>query len=127
MSRTSRRTSRRTARAATVAVAATGVAGLVLSGPAGAATAAGAASVVDRETVQARLDADGDVRSARLYEQLTVVGDGRVEVVDPTSDEGVRDLDGFDAPSTRDGEARYVLDVDGPSGGPSPTTRAISP
>ena len=104
---------RRTARAATVAVAATGVAGLVLTGPAGAAAAASATSVVDRETVQARLGADGEVESVRLYEQLTVVGDGRVEVVDPTSDEGVRDLDGFDAPAVRGGSARHVLDVDG--------------
>jgi putative membrane protein len=117
------RPSRRTARAATVAVAASSVAGLVLTGPAGAAATSTAATVVDRETVQARLDASGEVRSARLYEQLTVVGDGRVEVLDPTSDEGVRDLDGFDAPQTRDGwRATSSTSTAAPSAARSPST-----
>lgn len=95
-----------------------GVLALALSGlaPALAATAATDPStpqVLNRETVQAELDSDGDLDVARLFSQLTVVGKGTVEIADPVSTKGLRNLDGFTAPKVRDGEALYTIDVDG--------------
>jgi putative membrane protein len=105
-----RRTAQRTT---TVLGVAGGLAGLTLAGPAAAAATAGAPEVVNRETVQAQLDATGKVESARVYNQLTVLGKGQVSVQDPTSGTGLRDLDGFSAPVVRDGKAQYAISVDG--------------
>ncbi|HWG94364.1 MAG TPA: hypothetical protein VNU66_09090 [Mycobacteriales bacterium] len=106
-----RRTAQRTT---TVLGVAGGLAGLTLASPATAAAAAdGAPTVVNRETVQAKLDATGELQGARVYNQLTVLGKGSVSVQDPTSGSGLRDLDGFSAPVVRDGKAQYSITVDG--------------
>jgi putative membrane protein len=88
---------------------------LALAGSASAATAAsdGTPQVVNREVVQAELDSAGKLDVARLFSQLSVVGKGTVDIADPTSSKGLRNLDGFGTPSVRDGKALYTIHVDG--------------
>jgi putative membrane protein len=96
--------------AAVLTVAATGLA----SATGAAASARGQAGrITNRETVQADLRSDGSVRTARLFSQLVVDGDGAVHVVDPSATKDLRDLDGFSKPSTRDGNAVWDIDVHG--------------
>lgn len=106
----------RTIRRSTTAVGvAGGIAGLTLATPlaASAATSDPTPQVVNRETVAAKLDSTGKLDSAHLFNQLTVLGNGKVTVLDPTSGKGLRDLDGFSTPLVRDGKAQYTIDVDG--------------
>ena len=72
-----------------------------------------AITVVNTETVQARLDAAGRLDEARLYEQLTFTGDGTATVVNPTATGGLRNLDGFGGFTVRDGQMHATVDVDG--------------
>jgi putative membrane protein len=90
-------------------------AALVIASPIGAAAASSnePAIVVNRETVQAELNASGSVDTARLFSQLVVTGDGTYKVLDPTSGKNIRDLDGFSAPSVKNGMADYTIDVHG--------------
>ncbi|HWH30342.1 MAG TPA: hypothetical protein VNU26_15555, partial [Mycobacteriales bacterium] len=113
--RIQRSVSRNLTRSATAVGVVGGLAGLTLTGPVAAAAAAtaGEPQVVNQESVEVLLDAAGEVQEQRLYSQLTVLGDGTVTVLDPTSGKGVRDLDGFSAPLVRDGKAQYSIDVDG--------------
>lgn len=69
--------------------------------------------VTNTETVQARLDASGMVREARVYEQLTFTGDGSARVENPVSERGLRNLDGFGAPAVSGGSLRTSVDVEG--------------
>ena len=94
--------------AAALAVSILGTAPGATAGP-----TATAERIVNRETVRVDLSPTGAVRSKRLYSQLVVEGDGAVRVADPTSTEGLRDLDGFSAPRTEDGKAVWDIDVDG--------------
>ena len=121
----------RTALRATQAVVGTTALALVLVAPAAAAPlglAPGAApaatdgdeavatrdvTVVNTETVQARLSPTGELRSARLYEQLSFTGSGRVTVANPTSVQGLRNLDGFGGFSVASGVMTTTVDVDG--------------
>jgi putative membrane protein len=80
---------------------------------ASAGALASADSIVNRETVRVDLHPDGSKKVARLYSQLVVDGNGTIRVADPTSTEGLRDLDGFSKPRTEDGKAVWDLDVDG--------------
>lgn len=91
------------------------IAAVVLASPAGAAVAAGSepAIVVNRETVQAALTSSGALDTARLFSQLVISGDGKVSIADPTSGKNIRDLDGFSAPSVKNGKAVYDVDVHG--------------
>jgi putative membrane protein len=90
------------------------VAALVLSSPIGAAAASNEpAIVVNRETVQAQLHSSGSLDTARLFSQLVVTGDGTYAVADPTSGKNIRDLDGFSAPTVKNGKAQYSIDVHG--------------
>ena len=94
---------------------------LGLAVPAGAGSSASTPSVVNREVVQAELHSDGSLDVARLFSQLSVVGHGVVHVADPVSSKGLRNLDGFGAPSVKDGKAIYTIKVDG-----STTRRTVS-
>jgi putative membrane protein len=96
-----------------IAAAGGGVAALVLAGPAAAQTVSGPPSIVNRETVQADLHSDGSLDVARLFSQLTLVGDGLVALTDPVSGKNIRNLDGFSAPTVRDGAAVYNIKVNG--------------
>ncbi|MDT7539448.1 MAG: putative rane protein [Actinomycetota bacterium] len=90
-------------------------AALLIASPIGAAAASSnePAIVVNRETVQAELNPSGSVDTARLFSQLVVTGDGTYKVFDPTSGKNIRDLDGFSAPSVKNGMANYTIDVHG--------------
>jgi putative membrane protein len=92
--------------AATLGAAALAV---VLSG----APALADVPVVNQEAVHVELDPTGRPGDAEVLSQVTATGQGRVTIEDPTSTKGLRSLDGFTAPSTSDGKARYTLDVDG--------------
>ena len=70
------------------------VAALVLA-PSAVAADGGTVSMSNTETVQAYLDATGKLDVARVYEQLAFQGSGTVEVVNPVSTDGLRNLDGF--------------------------------
>lgn len=113
--RISRSMSRNATRGATTLGIVGSLAGLTLTGPVGvaAARAAGDPQVLNQETVQVKLDPSGELDVARLYSQLTVLGQGTVGLEDPTSREGLRDLDGFSRPVVRDGKAQYSITVDG--------------
>jgi putative membrane protein len=88
---------------------------LALAGPVTAAfsDASGTPVVQTSETVKANLDASGKLDVARLFSQIEASGKGRVSLSDPTSTDGLRNLDGWGAPSTKDGKASYNFSVDG--------------
>lgn len=83
------------------------------SGPALAAAADGDVDVVNTETVQVYLNAEGEVQSRRVYEQLVLTGDGTVDITNPVSEDGLRNLDGFSGFDTADGAQVATYDVDG--------------
>ena len=100
------------------ALAVTGVASVVAITSGSAAAAVGAATttptrVVNRETVQVEASSTGEVDHARLFNQLTVYGDGTYRVADPTATNGLRNLDGFASPDVVNGEAVWTIDTDG--------------
>lgn len=105
------RTIRRTGAASAVVLAA-----LTTSGPgAFAAAAAGEdkVDVVNTETVQVYMDAEGTVESLRVYEQLVLTGTGKVDIENPVSTKGLRNLDGFGGFDVEDGEQVGTFDVEG--------------
>ena len=79
----------------------------------GAPAGSGDVTVVNTETVQARLSPSGELRSARLYEQLSFTGTGEVTVTNPTSVQGLRNLDGFGGFRVQAGAMTTTVDVDG--------------
>ncbi|MBO3089758.1 hypothetical protein [Cellulomonas dongxiuzhuiae] len=81
---------------------------------AGALTAAaGDVVVTNTETVQARLDADGRLQVARVYDQLAFSGQGSSTFSNPVSTQGLRNLDGFGGSTLRDGAMEATVEVDG--------------
>jgi putative membrane protein len=69
--------------------------------------------VVNTETVQVYMDAEGAVDSSRVYEQLTLTGKGSVELNNPIEDSGLRNLDGFSGYETVNGTQVVSAEVDG--------------
>ena len=91
-------------------------AGLALAGPIASALAAGAdgrPAIQTSETVKATLDPSGRLGDAFLFSQIEATGKGKVAFLDPTSTKGLRNLDGWGAPSTKGGRAAYNFSVDG--------------
>ena len=91
-------------------------AGLALAGPIASALAAGAdgrPAVQTSETVKATLDPTGKLGDAFVFSQIEATGKGKVVLLDPTSTQGLRNLDGWGAPSTKGGKAVYNFSVDG--------------
>ncbi|QNN53030.1 hypothetical protein [Nocardioides mesophilus] len=78
-----------------------------------AAAADGDVSVVNTETVQVYTSPTGEVRSSRVYEQVDLTGSGSVELRNPVSTDGLRNLDGFGGWNVQDGEAVINADVAG--------------
>lgn len=99
--------SRRLARTSAAAAGAV-VATLVV-----APLAAAEVDVTNTETVQVYLEPDGAVDRARVYDQLDLTGSGTVELRNPVTTDGLRNLDGFGDTDTEDGEAVLETDVDG--------------
>ncbi|GAA0578931.1 hypothetical protein HPO96_13775 [Kribbella sandramycini] len=69
--------------------------------------------VTNTETVQARLDASGKVEGARVYEQLALIGNGKVKLDNPVSTDGLRNLDGFGGFTVKDGKMTVDTSVHG--------------
>ena len=74
---------------------------LSLSSAAPALAASSDVVVTDRETVQVYLTSTGDVKVARLYDQVTATGNGKVDLRNPVSTDGLRNLDGLSVQHTR--------------------------
>jgi putative membrane protein len=72
-------------------------------------------STVNTETVQTYLNADGDVDSSRIYEQLTLTGNGSVTTKNPVDSNGLRNLNGFGGLNAKDGVLAQHYNVDGVS------------
>ena len=68
---------------------------------------------MNTETVQVYLSPDGSIESQRVYEQLALTGKGRVDVTNPVSTDGLRNLEGFGGFSVKDGKQVTTTDVDG--------------
>ena len=77
------------------------------------ALAAGDVVVTDRETVQAYLTPTGEVKVARVYDQLTATGQGTVDIANPVNTDGLRDLEALGDVEVEDGKAVTKLEVDG--------------
>ncbi len=103
---------------AAVSVATIALMGLGSAGPALAATPV---VITDRETVQAYLSPTGSVKVARVFDQVTATGSGRVEIANPVGTDGLRNLDGLSGVSVKDGKAVSTIDVNGQS-----TQRTVS-
>lgn len=111
------RPSNRPVRRIGASLAALAVAGVFL--PSGSQAAdgtesnAGNVDIVNTETVQVYLDADGGVDTKRVYEQLTLTGEGDVAFGNPIEARGLRNLDGFGGFEVKDGEQQVDMTVDG--------------
>lgn len=84
-------------------------------GSALAATDTDGVTTTNTETVQTYLDADGKIDSSRIYEQLTLTGDGSVTLKNPVDTNGLRNLNGFGGLDAKDGVVEHHYDVDGVS------------
>jgi putative membrane protein len=64
--------------------------------------------IVHRQSVRTDMSPSGEVEGSRVFTQLTVVGDGEVEVVLPSqSTDGLRNLEGFGRPSVEGDQVTY--------------------
>ncbi|MET0821422.1 MAG: hypothetical protein ABWY58_10680, partial [Aeromicrobium sp.] len=89
------------------------VAGAVAPGAFAAETVDGDVKVSNTETVQIQTDASGKVDTKRVYDQLVLIGKGKVDISNPVSTSGLRNLDGFGGFDVRDGKVRVKTSVDG--------------
>ena len=107
----------RAARARSLKVGAGSLASLLLLGASSAVAAPrpddGDVDVVNTETVKAYLSPVGSVESARVYEQLSLTGEGSVTVANPVEEADLRNLDGFGGYDVSDGVQTTTVDVDG--------------
>ncbi len=99
-------------------VAAGGAAAVVLAAFAAPGAAAsesidGDVQVSNTETVSVLMDADGSVNTQRVYEQLVLSGQGSVDISNPVSTDGLRNLDGFGGWEVVDGAQRVKTEVNG--------------
>jgi putative membrane protein len=66
--------------------------------------------IVHRQSVRTDMSPTGEVEGSRVFTQLTVVGDGEVEVVLPSqSIDGLRNLEGFGRPSVEGDQVTYQV------------------
>jgi putative membrane protein len=71
-----------------------------------------ASDVTHRQSVRTEMSPDGEVKESRVFTQLTVVGDGQVEVALPAqSTSGLRNLDGFGRPRIDGDQVVHVVDA----------------
>jgi putative membrane protein len=94
-------------------LAATALVAASSSAPVWAGESNGGVDVVNTETVQVYTDADGHVKSKRLYEQLALSGHGKVRLENPVSKNGLRNLDGFGGFDVKNGVEYVNATVDG--------------
>lgn len=94
--------------------AAAGIVTLLSTAPALAAdNANGDVDVVNTETVQVYMTPDGEVDTKRVYEQLALTGQGKVDLSNPIATTGLRNLDGFGGFEVKDGKQLVRTTVDG--------------
>jgi putative membrane protein len=89
------------------------IAGAVAPGAFAAETVDGDVKVSNTETVQIQTNASGEVGTKRIYDQLVLTGNGKVDISNPVSTDGLRNLDGFGGFDVRDGKVRVNTSVDG--------------
>lgn len=89
------------------------VAGAIAPGAFAAEKIDGNVKVSNTETVQVLMSADGSIDAKRIYDQLVLTGNGKVDISNPVSEKGLRNLDGFGGFDVRDGKARINTSVDG--------------
>ena len=104
---------RRTTQRGSALVGSTAVLALLSMAPATAGGATGDVDVVNTETVQVYMSADGEVGTQRVYEQLGMTGNGTVDLTNPISTSGLRNLDGFSGIKIVDGKQVVHEKVDG--------------
>ncbi len=73
----------------------------------------GDVDVTNTETIQIYTDASGKVDTKRIYEQLVLTGNGDVDLENPVSTDGLRNLDGFSGVDVEDGSQLISTSVDG--------------
>jgi len=88
-------------------------AGFLAPGAFAANTVDGDVTISNTETVQVLMDASGKIDSQRVYEQLVLRGKGKVDISNPVSTKGLRNLDGFGGFDVRDDQMRIKTDVNG--------------
>jgi putative membrane protein len=93
----------------------TAVAGLGPGSALAATTDTSGVQTTNTETVQTYLDADGEIQSSRIYEQLTLTGKGSVSTQNPVDTNGLRNLNGFSGFDVKDGAVDQQYDVNGVS------------
>ena len=108
----------RAVRARSLKIGAASLASLAVLGASSATAAApnspyGNVEVVNTETVKAYLSSTGSVESSRVYEQLSMTGQGSVTIENPIEESGLRNLDGFGGYQVTDGVQTTSVDVDG--------------
>jgi putative membrane protein len=108
-----RNTTKRTATVAASATLCLVVAGAVAPGAMAAEKVDGDVDISNTETVSVLMGADGSIDAKRVYEQLVLSGKGSVDVSNPVSTKGLRNLDGFGGWTVRDGAQRIDTTVDG--------------
>jgi X-X-X-Leu-X-X-Gly heptad repeat protein len=82
--------------------------------PASAQSALTPSRTIDRELVSISMNADGVVTRTSLVDSLTVFGNGAVSVTDRNEPKGLRNLAGFQAPTSAKGiDVRWDLNVVG--------------
>ncbi|HET7072205.1 MAG TPA: hypothetical protein VFI40_15375, partial [Nocardioides sp.] len=79
-------------------------------------------TTTNTETIQTFLSPDGKIDSSRIYEQLTMVGNGRVTVDNPVDPNGLRNLNGFGGLSAKNGTLQQQYDVSGVARGRTVST-----
>ncbi|MEO5710653.1 MAG: hypothetical protein ABIQ59_12615, partial [Nocardioidaceae bacterium] len=81
--------------------------------PADAADGNGDVSVVNTETVQVYTSSTGEPQTRRVYEQLSLLGQGSVDLTNPISTDHARNLDGFGGLDIKNGKQVVNTSVDG--------------
>jgi putative membrane protein len=79
-------------------------------------------TTTNTETIQTFLSPDGKIDSSRIYEQLTMVGNGKVTVDNPVDPNGLRNLNGFGGLSAKNGTLQQKYDVSGVARGRTVST-----
>lgn len=96
-----------------IALSLTGTVAVLTASAWPAAAQEGAVRVTNRETVQAFLTPAGEVRAARVYDQIDAFGKGSLTLENPVSTQGLRNLDGFRGYSVSGNKAVQEIEVDG--------------
>ena len=104
---------RRTAAAVGAGAVSLAAAGVLAPGALASESVDGDVTISNTETVQVLMAASGSIDAKRVYEQLVLRGNGKVDVSNPISTKGLRNLDGFGGFDVQDGKQRVKTEVDG--------------